>query len=347
MRPGSGCERPNFFDLWAATDQEIVYDAARKLEAGEVPREFEAVLVSLHGNRSTVTIRMTACNSAEHSPQIFLAHLTPVSGYKSMENRDPYPRAGWEQIFDALPDLIAVLDEKHKVQKVNKAMAQRLGVSVSELVGRHCYECVHGLHTPVHGCPHAKSLSDCLNHRLEIHEKHLGGDFLITTTPILDAGGRNRGSIHVARDITELKKTQESLRNQTRFLEKLIDTIPIPVFYKEAGGIFRGCNSAFATFVDQEKSSDSPELDETSLPEEMIDFFETEDDMDPGLGGVRVLETRIQMASGEKKGMSSCIKPFFTMPGPIRRVSSRCHPGYHGKKTGGTNQGGSRTDHPT
>ena len=51
-----------------------------------------------------------------------------------------------------------------------------------------------------------------------MHEDKLGGDFLVSTTPLRDEHGRMVGSAHVARDITERKRTEERIRHQNAVL---------------------------------------------------------------------------------------------------------------------------------
>jgi PAS domain S-box-containing protein len=50
-------------------------------------------------------------------------------------------------------------------------------------------------------------------------------------------------------DITERKRTQQKVEEQLQFLQTLLDTIPSPVFYKNAEGRYTGCNKAFEDFV--------------------------------------------------------------------------------------------------
>ncbi|HEY3323692.1 MAG TPA: PAS domain S-box protein [Planctomycetota bacterium] len=137
----------------------------------------------------------------------------------------------WERTFNSVPDLIAILDDQHRVVRANRAMAQRLGVTPEQCVGLRCFEVVHGTDRPPAFCPHAKTLCDCQEHTSEFHEERLGGDFLVTTTPLRDADGRLAGSVHVARDITERKRaereheiTVELLRvvNESRSLRELV-----------------------------------------------------------------------------------------------------------------------------
>jgi len=117
----------------------------------------------------------------------------------------------WEQTFDSVPDLIAILDNQYRIVRVNKAMAQRLGMTPDQCIGLKCYEYVHGTSAPPEFCPHAKTLQDGQEHVAEVHEDRLGGDFLVSITPMHDEHGRITGSVHVARDITELETAKQKL----------------------------------------------------------------------------------------------------------------------------------------
>ncbi len=73
-----------------------------------------------------------------------------------------------------------------------------------------CYEQVHGTDAP-RLLPPYHTLADGQEHVAEVHEERLGGDFLVSTTPVFDARAVDR-SVHVARDITERKKLEEEIR---------------------------------------------------------------------------------------------------------------------------------------
>lgn len=117
-----------------------------------------------------------------------------------------------EDTFDAFPDLIFVMDNQHRVVRANRAAFGRLGASMEDVLGRPCYEVIHGTTAPPDFCPHAKSLTDRKEHRLEIHEPRLGGDFLISCSPLSDSHGQLTGAVHVLRDVTELRRSETALR---------------------------------------------------------------------------------------------------------------------------------------
>ena len=133
----------------------------------------------------------------------------------------------WEQTFDAVPDMISIIDKNHTILRVNRAMAERCGAKPEELIGRACYEVMHNMVEPPSYCPHSLLMQDGRNHLGEVEEKKLNGFFDITVSPLLDSDGRITASVHVARDVTERKKAEEERRKmeqkyqQTQKLESL------------------------------------------------------------------------------------------------------------------------------
>lgn len=118
---------------------------------------------------------------------------------------------GWEITFDAIPDLIAILDNNHRVVKVNKAMAEKLSTTPDECIGALCYQVIHHSDLPPENCPHKHLLKDGIAHISEVDEKNLGGYFLVTASPIKQEDGTLIGSIHIAHDITHRKEMEKKL----------------------------------------------------------------------------------------------------------------------------------------
>ncbi len=131
----------------------------------------------------------------------------------------------WERTFDSVPDMIAIINNRHRIMRVNEPMARRLGVKPEECVGLPCYQQVHGMSEPPSFCPHARTISDGRPHCEEIHEKSIGGDFLVSTTPLHDKQGRLIGSVHVAHDITETKEAERRITSLNEQLQRKIDEL--------------------------------------------------------------------------------------------------------------------------
>ncbi|MGA9187996.1 MAG: PAS domain S-box protein [Methanosarcina sp.] len=130
----------------------------------------------------------------------------------------------WEYIFDAVPDLIAIINNEYRVVRANRAMAARLGMKPEECVGLTCYHVIHGTDKPPSFCPHRQLLKDELEHTKEVFEDQLGGNFIVSVSPLHDSEGKLTGCIHVARDINERKRAEEALRQSEEKYRNIVDT---------------------------------------------------------------------------------------------------------------------------
>jgi PAS domain S-box-containing protein len=146
--------------------------------------------------------------------------IRDITERKRAEEEMRRATAEWEQTFDTVPDAVAVLDQHHRIVRVNRAMANRLGIPPAACAGRMCFEVVHGLPEAPPWCPHTATCRDRREYTAELHEPRLGGCFLVTTTPRFDAQGALVGAIHVARDITEHKRAEAELRQRQADLNR-------------------------------------------------------------------------------------------------------------------------------
>ncbi|NTV75522.1 MAG: PAS domain-containing protein, partial [Holophaga sp.] len=127
----------------------------------------------------------------------------------------------WRSTFDAVPDLLAVLDENRNLLQVNKALLSRLGPAGKEVLGKPCYEVFHQADQPVENCPLHETQLDGLTHDAEVRVEGLGGDYQVRTSPIFDGQGRLRGTVHLARDISDRRIRERGLQQLNRVVQAL------------------------------------------------------------------------------------------------------------------------------
>ncbi len=183
------------------------------LDSGERRRTGKTTeVVGLKKDGTEVPIEMSLSSWKSGEDIYFTSIIRDLTERKKAQDALIHAKEEWEDTFDAVPDLIAILDTNFRIVRINKTMADRLGVDPEEAVGLYCYKTVHGLDEPPSFCPLSKLLKNGKEHTVEVHEDRMGGDFIVSVSPLHDSEGKLTGSVHVARDITQRKLAEEALK---------------------------------------------------------------------------------------------------------------------------------------
>ncbi|MDP2167813.1 MAG: PAS domain S-box protein [Thermodesulfovibrionales bacterium] len=121
-----------------------------------------------------------------------------------------------ENIFSSISDMVYFTDKDYNLRRINKAVSEKVGRPESEVIGRKCYEVFHGMDSPWPMCPHHKTVTTMKPYIEELEDLYLKGTFLTSTSPIFDTEGNFLGTVHIVRDISELKGLREKLQSAER-----------------------------------------------------------------------------------------------------------------------------------
>ena len=197
-----------------------------RIAQGEHIERFETERIRKDGKIIPVSLTFSPIRDAEGRIIAVSKIAHDISDRNKAEEQIIRAKEQWERTFASVPDMIAIIDNDHRVIRVNESMARRLGCSPEECVGMKCYEAVHGTTAPHAFCPHTRTLKDHGGHVQEVHEERLGMELLVTTTPLFDERGEMMGSVHVAHDITDRKRAEQALRQSEEQFRTLADAIP-------------------------------------------------------------------------------------------------------------------------
>jgi len=140
--------------------------------------------------------------------------------------------SNWHLTFDAIPDMIAIIDKDFNIIQMNKPMKQRLGDSISCSRVK-CYELMHKCHAAIQACPLKQTLIDGKTHIAEHYNEKLKSHLLVTTSPIRNSNNEIEACVHVARDVSHVKNTEQALLQKERMLADISDNIQDVIWLTE------------------------------------------------------------------------------------------------------------------
>jgi PAS domain S-box-containing protein len=135
----------------------------------------------------------------------------------------------WENLFNAVPDPIYIIDSERNILRANRALSGRLGLAPKDIVGQKCHRLIHGTEEPPDYCPHPRLLADGREHIAEVYEKRFKGHYLVSVSPLLNGDGRVAGSVHVARDITKRKLAENEANASRANLLSVLNGVSEPI----------------------------------------------------------------------------------------------------------------------
>lgn len=119
----------------------------------------------------------------------------------------------WEKTFDSISDLVFLMDKECRVVRANKAFFDFFHAKPEAVLGKKCYELVHHMESNWPTCPFQKTIRDLLPHTEEAQTFN-GIPLLATVSPIFDDKGEVVGAVHIAKDMTNLKKAEAELQKE-------------------------------------------------------------------------------------------------------------------------------------
>ncbi|HCM28156.1 MAG TPA: hypothetical protein DIC34_16750 [Treponema sp.] len=125
------------------------------------------------------------------------------------------------------------------------------------------------------------------------------------------------GRVWSFRDITKQQDSENRLRETAHFLQRLIDAIPSPIFYKDVQGVYRGCNQAFEAYLGLPTNSIIGRSVYDIAPRELADNYHEKDRQLFEQGGVQKYETAVRYADGSIHDVMFHKAAFTTIEGKL------------------------------
>ena len=148
--------------------------------------------------------------------------ITDITDRKKIEEalQDSVDR--WRVALDAISDIVCLISSEHTFLAINETGVRALNLPRSEIIGRKCYELVHGTTCPIPVCPCSKVIETGLEGSSDYEQ---GGRFYsLEAWPLKDKSGNVASFVHIVKDITERKRAEadkEAMQAQLRQSQKM------------------------------------------------------------------------------------------------------------------------------
>lgn len=155
-----------------------------------------------------------------------------------------------KNIFESISAGLVVIDLDYRVVTANRAYYEHAGMTLEDIIGKHCYELTHHRDKPCYEADEdcaVKHTFETGGFHTEIH-KHYdreGGGLLyveIRSYPMKDSSGKVISAIEIVSDITEKKKLEDQLRHAQKM--ETVGTL--------AGGIAHDFNNILTAIIGYE-----------------------------------------------------------------------------------------------
>jgi two-component system NtrC family sensor kinase len=147
----------------------------------------------------------------------------------------------WIEIFDAITDFIVAHDQSDHVLRVNRPLADFIGVQPNALIGVNMGALLAmGNDVPTHSCPFCRSITDASTDEYVLAV--LDRTYLVSTSRVHGANSEGLQTIHVLKDITDRREAERRYR-------ELFDNIQEGVFFSTPDGRFIEVNDALVRML--------------------------------------------------------------------------------------------------
>jgi PAS domain S-box-containing protein len=187
----------------------------------------------------------TVKNPETNKPQ-FLANISKdISGRKKAEEELKM----YQVMIESAQDAIFFKDLKSRYISANDKTLEAFGLSRKEVIGKSDYELMPDQQEAKQNVQDDQTVFKS-GKTTEFHKHMTGADnkeywFQAIKVPQFDNDGKVKGLVGIARDITDLKRVENALRESEALYHSLVENLPQYIFRKDMEGKYTFVNQQF------------------------------------------------------------------------------------------------------
>ena len=298
----------NYLDLMATMEQKDTIAAIiKEVLEGTPTRNFENWLIDRDGKHHLLTWNFNRMLDPEGQSPGIVCIGQDITKRKHSEDALRDSERKFRSILNNTFQFIGVLETDGTLIEANRPALEFAGINQAQVKGKPFWE------TP--WWTHSSNLQQRLQSAVKRAEtgkfdhfeaNHIGQDRTVINVdcslkPVFDEDGNVIFLIVEGYDITKRKQIEDALAQQNRFLETLIDAIPISIFYKNVEGKYTGCNKTYAELLGLRKDQILGKSVYEVYKKELADFYDEADKRLLANHGVQIYESQIDHSDGTSR----------------------------------------------
>ena len=152
----------------------------------------------------------------------------------------------WRNSFNSLEEVMLIIDKDYNIENINNSGLALLGKNKGEVLGRKCYQVMHGEDRPSKYCPFRQTSKNKNVESVERYDELFKKHFSIKSAPIFDEHGEVIKFVYLMSDITKRVEAEE----KERLLQKELNlTSRLASIGEVAAGITHEINNPLTSVI--------------------------------------------------------------------------------------------------
>ena len=182
--------------------------------------------------------------------QALIVHASVALENSRLFTRITQSSRQWAEIFDSISDFIVVHDEQFQVLRVNRSLAEFIGVRPAELIGLSMRALVSITSDSPQPCPFCRGENESDEYLHPVLER----SYIVSSSRIHGALDEGLQTVHVLKDITDRREAEQRYR-------ELFDNVQEGVFFASPEGHFIEVNDALVRMLGYQTREEVLKLD--------------------------------------------------------------------------------------
>lgn len=212
-------------------DVDFAYDlgATRFIQKPQSPKKILELVEELLSSKAKTSTEIPSSKSLMEPSFLKLHSQRVIQKLEEKVAELEQTRAFLETVLDSMAEGLIVISKDYAVLDANYAACTLFKLSKEEIVGKQCYDLLHGLHRPCSAatavCPfppvfeEGRATETTYTHTISC-EGHI---LEVVASPVRDSKDKITCMVQIIRDVTERAKLEEDVKNRIKELEDFYD----------------------------------------------------------------------------------------------------------------------------